>query len=113
MMLPDHLRRKLMTNRFSALVMLLIIVLAIPLHAQTYRYAAVCDGNLCLISADGASKKVIAKPEGEMTWEGLAVSPVSGTLVALMTGGTEQSPSNIYEVNPADGSKRQIASGTG
>lgn len=94
------------------LVVLVLLISQMSSQGSTaYRYAAVCNGDLFLISANGSSKLILSKNNERSYWYVLAISPYSGTLIAASWNGNEPLSSNLYEVNPLNGKKRYILSG--
>ena len=103
-----------MLSRFASFLIFigLVTIQASSLGATTYRYATVCRGDLYLIAADGKTKLILAK-QGKDYWEGPAVSPNSGTIVASLYPDAGYYAGKLYRVDPTTRKKHLIPGGTG
>lgn len=85
-----------------------------PLPAAVkYRYAAVCGSDLYLLATDGRHKLLISHGGKDTSWDGLAVSPATGDIIAALQNDNEPLESRLYAVNPATGERRLVATGRG
>ncbi len=90
------------------LSLLALLTLQSGCHGSTtYRYAAMCDGNICLIGADGRSKLVVLEGGEDPSWDGFAVSPDGGCIVATLY--VRDKPfAKLYVKDLANGTMRLI-----
>lgn len=103
-----------MRSRTAVILIVLTIALAqaSSLASTTYRYAAVCGSDLCLVAANAETLRVLAKGGGG-AWDGPAVSPKSGTIVALLYPDAGYFAAKLYRVDPLTGKKHSILGGKG
>lgn len=84
------------------------------LHGATsYRYAAVCNYDLCLIAENGRNRIVLSKSGRSTSWIGPAVSPKNGLIIAALCDDKKPQATRLYEIDPMSGKQHLIAGGNG
>jgi len=104
-----------MRLRIVPVFAILALFMAQPLllAATTYRYAAICDGRVCLVASGGRTRLVLAEWSNDGCWQGVAVSPKSGTIVSSLCPDAGYYAAKLYRVGPRTKARRLIPGGTG